>query len=176
MKIALLGAECTGKTTLAQGLAQQLRQAGKPLTLVPEYLRQWCDVHGRTPRAQEQASIAQAQGALIAQASANAWLVCDTTPLMTAVYSHLYFSDDTLKATALRAQGQFDLTLLCAPDLPWQADGILRDGPALQARTDALLRLWLHEHGLPYRVVTGQGPQRLANALAAITASMGGVA
>ena len=79
-------------------------------------------------------------------------------------------------AQSLHAQDQFDLTLLCAPDLPWQADGILRDGPALQARTDALLRLWLHEHGLLYRVVTGQGPQRLENALAAVVASMGGVA
>lgn len=176
MKIALLGAECTGKTTLAHSVAQQLRQEGKSLTLVPEYLRQWCDVHGRTPLAQEQASIAQTQGAWIAQASATDWLLCDTTPLMTAVYSHLYFSDETLLAPALRVHSQFDITLLCAPDLPWQADGILRDGPAVQARTDALLRLWLHEHRLPYRVVTGQGPQRLANALAAITASVGGVA
>ena len=176
MKIALLGAECTGKSTLAQSLTQRLRQDGKSVILVPEYLRQWCAQHGRTPLAHEQAGIAQAQSDGIAQVSASDWLLCDTTPLMTAVYSHIYFSDDTLLAQALHAQGEFDLTLLCAPDLPWQADGILRDGPALQARTDTLLRQLLTEHGLAFRVVTGQGPQRLENALAAVVASMGGVA
>jgi len=176
MKIALLGAECTGKSTLAQALARRLRQDGQPVTLVPEYLRQWCEQHGRTPLAQEQASIAQAQSDAIAQVSASDWLLCDTTPLMTAVYSSIYFSDDTLLAQALHAQDQFDLTLLCAPDLPWQPDGILRDGPALQARTDALLHQVLAQQGLAYRVVRGQGLQRLENALAAISASMGRIA
>ena len=54
--IALLGAECTGKTTLAQALAQRLGVAW-----VPEYLRSFCDAKGRTPRHEEQAHIVQEQ-------------------------------------------------------------------------------------------------------------------
>ena len=51
MKIAILGAESTGKSQLADALANGLRSQGKTVSLVGEYLREWCDIHGRTPRA-----------------------------------------------------------------------------------------------------------------------------
>ena len=54
--VALLGAECTGKSTLAEALARRF-SAG----LVTEYLREWCDTHGRTPHQHEQAHIAAEQ-------------------------------------------------------------------------------------------------------------------
>ena len=59
--IALLGAESTGKTTLAQALGHALAEAGRSVAVVPEYLREFCDRHARTPRADEQALIAAEQ-------------------------------------------------------------------------------------------------------------------
>lgn len=41
--IALVGAESTGKTTLARALAAQLPAlTGAPVTWVGEWLREWC--------------------------------------------------------------------------------------------------------------------------------------
>ena len=60
--IAVLGAESTGKTSLAQGLSAHLSQTTSlRCTWVPEWLRQWCADQGRTPRADEQAAIAHTQ-------------------------------------------------------------------------------------------------------------------
>ncbi|MFG6431274.1 AAA family ATPase [Roseateles sp. LYH14W] len=162
--VALLGAECTGKSTLAEALAARFN-AG----LVPEYLREWCDTHGRTPLQHEQAHIAAEQAARIDAASRQHELVfCDTTPLITALCSQHYFDDDSLLADALAFQRRCDLTLLCAPDLPWQADGIQRDGPAVRQAFDARLRKALAQVGLAWSDIQGDWPERLDLALAAL--------
>ena len=48
--IGLLGAESTGKTTLAAELGRALAAGGRRVAVVPEYLREFCDRSGRTPR------------------------------------------------------------------------------------------------------------------------------
>ena len=168
--IALLGAESTGKTTLAQVLAQHIaRETGRSSTWVPEVLREWCEAAGRTPRADEQFAIAQAQHVRIeAAAAAHACVVCDTTALMTAAYSRLLFDDRSLETWAAQAHARVSLTLLTALDLPWVADGLQRDGPQVQAPVDAALLDMLHAHDLPWVRVGGQGPARLAAAWNAV--------
>lgn len=177
MRIAVLGAECTGKTQLTHGLQQTACQRGEAAVLVPEVLRSWCAQAGRTPQAHEQAPIAHAQAAALEHAiaslkplaaSQNALVVSDTSPLMTAVYSDVLFDDASLYPWALAQQRQFDLTLLMGLDLPWVRDGIQRDGPQMQAQIDARLRQILEKHGLVYTVVYGAGPCRLQCALQAI--------
>jgi len=154
--VALLGAECTGKSTLAQMLARHFK-AG----LVAEYLREWCATHGRTPQKHEQAHIAQVQAARIEEAARQHDLViCDTTPLVTALFSEHYFGDDSLTAQALRFQRGCALNLVCAPDQAWQADGFLRDGPQARADVDARLRAVLGDAALPYRDIQGDWPLR----------------
>jgi nicotinamide riboside kinase len=165
--IAIVGAESTGKSTLALELAAALAEAtGLRATAVPEFLREWCAHAGRTPRADEQAAIAAGQAARIeAAAAAHAIVVCDTTPLMTAVYSRLLFDDRSLDAMALALQRSMDLTLLTALDLPWEPDGLQRDGPHVRAPVDALVRELLIANGLPFAIVAGSGPARLQAAL-----------
>lgn len=169
--VTLLGAECTGKSTLAPALARHFG-AG----LVTEYLREWCTTHGRTPQRHEQAHIAAEQAARIAAAAREHELViCDTTPLITALCSQHYFDDDTLLDEALAFQRRCDLTLLCAPDLPWEADGFLRDGPEVRARFDARLRAALARHGLPWLDIHGEAQaERLARAVQAVEGLRGG--
>lgn len=162
--VALLGAECTGKSTLADALARHFN-AG----LVTEYLREWCDTHGRTPLRHEQAHIAAEQAARMAGAAGGHDLViCDTTPLITALCSEHYFDDPSLTAGALALQRRCDLTLLCAPDLPWEADGFLRDGPGVRAAFDARVRAALTAGGLPWVDIAGSHAQRRATAIAAV--------
>jgi NadR type nicotinamide-nucleotide adenylyltransferase len=162
--ITLLGAECTGKSTLAEALARHFN-AG----LVTEYLREWCAAHGRTPRQHEQAHIAAEQAARIDAASRRHDLViCDTTPLITALCSEHYFDDASLTASAIAFQRRCDLTLLCAPDLPWQADGFLRDGPAVRERFDARVRAALTAAGIRWIDIAGGDAERTATAITAV--------
>ena len=169
--VSVLGAESTGKTELARALATQLQRCGVAATLVGEYLREWCDREGRTPRPHEQAAIAAEQTRRIAQAARGGVAVADTTALMTAVYSDMLFDDRSLHADALSAQRGHRLTLLTALDLPWVADGLQRDGPHVREPVDALVRAALDGAGIAYSVVHGTGEQRLASAWNAIVGS-----
>jgi nicotinamide riboside kinase len=169
--IAVLGAESTGKTTLAAALSQRLNEeTGLRCTWVDEWLRVWCEREGRTPRADEQAAIARTQHRRIAAAAAGHDLVvCDTTALMTAVYSRLLFGDASLDAAAVELHSaQVHLSLLTALDLPWAADGHQRDGEHVREPVDTALRGLLHAQRLPWMLVSGQGPARLECALDAV--------
>ena len=44
--IALLGAESTGKTTLALGLRETLNASDRRVVVVTEYLREFCEREG----------------------------------------------------------------------------------------------------------------------------------
>lgn len=165
MKIALLGAESTGKSQLAQALHTRLQQSGLIIHRVDEYLREWCDTHQRTPRQDEQQHIVETQIARVLSAPADAVVIADTTPLMTAVYSQMLFNDDSLNALALAHQAMYDVTLLTGLDLPWVHDGLQRDGPHVREPVDQRVRHMLGLGGLPYQVVYGLGEQRLENAL-----------
>ncbi len=170
--IALLGGESSGKSYLARDLHKHLRQVhGFKTRLVPEYLRAWCKTHGRVPHAHEQSAIAARQTQLIDQAAAGAGVqvvVADTTALVVAAYSELYFSDMSLYRQAQLAQATYPITLLMGLDLPWTADGPLRDGPAQREAADAALRRALNAVQLPFHTIYGHGDQRLRNALRAI--------
>ena len=168
IRIALLGAESTGKTALADGIAAHFKAQGQDVVLVPEVLRVWCDAAGRTPRPEEQMGIALEQARRTTEAPAAALLVADTTPLMVAVYRDFLFGDTSLYPMALQHQRLYDLTLLTGLDLPWVADGLQRDGEHVRAPVDQRVRAALDGAGIPYRIVYGTGPSRLENALYAI--------
>jgi len=171
MLIAIVGAESTGKSALAAELQQaMLARTGLRCARVDEHLRAWCEQAGRTPQAHEQAAIAAAQREQIeAAARTHELVICDTTPLMTAIYSELLFGDAGLHADALAFQARCALTLLTGLDLPWVADGLQRDGAHVRAPVDSALRRALRQARLSWSVVHGQGPQRLDSALNAIT-------
>ena len=167
--IALLGAESTGKTTLAAALREALASPACSVALVPEYLREFCDAHQRTPRVDEQRAIAAEQTRRIdAAAREHDLVIADTTALMIAVYSDQVFGDATLYASAQAAHARCHLTLLTALDLPWQADGLQRDGPQVRGPVDAKVRAALARAGCGYSVVFGSGAARLAAALACV--------
>ena len=170
LRIAVVGAESTGKSTLAAALARRLDdEFGLRAVAVPEHLRAWCDAHGRTPGAAEQWDVARTQLEAIEAAARGAEVVvCDTTPLMTAVYSRMIFDDGGLDAMARAAHATMAFTLLTALDLPWIADGLQRDGPHVREPVDRLVRERLVGWGVPWALVAGTGAARVENALDAL--------
>ena len=167
IRIALLGAESTGKTSLSIAMTDALRDLGQAATTVPETLREWCLAHARTPDAREQIQIAKAQADAIF-AIGTGWVIADTTSLMTAVYSDYFFQDQSLYEKTLAQQSQFDLTLVMGLDVAWVPDGFQRDGEHVRAPVDTLIRHAMDSARLPFKVIYGQGEARLKAALFAI--------
>ena len=170
LRIAIVGAESTGKTALARALAGRLAElTGRRCTWVGEWLRHWCEREGRTPRPDEQAAIAEHQHRLIdAAAAEHDLVVCDTTALMTAVYSGMLFDDHSLETYAIAQQRRCALTLLTALDIAWVADGLQRDGPQVRAPVDDRVRALLIGHQIPWSLVSGQGNARVEAAVDAV--------
>jgi nicotinamide riboside kinase len=166
-RIAILGAESTGKSWLVKALTAVMRSRVQSVDSVDEVLRSWCEREGRTPLAHEQIDIAQTQAQAVLRIQQDV-VISDTTPLMTAVYSHMLFDDESLYPMALAHQALYNSTLVMGLDLPWVAAGVQRDGPHVQGPVDTLVRQALERAGISYRVVYGQGHQRLNNALLAL--------
>lgn len=168
MRIAILGAESTGKTQLASALWTALNQPAGSAVWVQEVLRQWCDAQQRTPTKDEQLTIAHEQTRHIESVPATQAVIADTSALMTAVYSDVLFHDDSLYPYALAAHRAMDITLVTGLDLPWVADGIQRDSPQGREKIDQRLRTILQAHRINYSMVYGSGAARTSSALAVI--------
>jgi nicotinamide riboside kinase len=168
-RVALLGAESTGKSSLAEELAARLGGI-----VVAEYLREFCDRAGRVPRMEEQAGIAAEQDrrerfAVDAAAERGVgWVVCDTTSLMVALYSVDCFEDHSLLPGAIERQRGYAATLVCLPDIDWVADGFMRMDPNTRDRVHRHLVGLLDAHRIPWRPVSGTGEARIRSALDAL--------
>ena len=157
-RIAILGAESTGKSTLAQALA-----ARHGTVWVPEYLREFVDTEQRVPREDDQPGIARTQlareQAMLPRA--RRFLFCDTTPLLTAVYSRIYWGRVPDALLALEAAHDYDLTLVAGIDLPWVPDGLQRESEAVRERVHACLLAALAQRGIPFTLLSGDLAQRV---------------
>ena len=154
--LGLIGAECTGKSTLARALQRDLSAV-----VVPESLREFVEIHGRTPRPEEQFGLLTAQRQAVADACATAGsdavVIADPVPAMTAVYSLAYFGDGSLLADACADLSRFRLVVWCRPDFTWVPDGLHRDGDDMRLVVDELIANQILPHA-SVRVVEARGP------------------
>lgn len=157
-RVAILGAESTGKSTLAAALA-----AHYDTLWVPEYLREFVDTRQRTPQEHEQLLIATTQVAHEARAvaQARAFLFCDTTPLMTALYSRFYFGRIDPQLEALAAMHAYDFTIVTPPSGPWVPDGLQRESAEVRQVIHEELLAMLGAMEIPYFLVAGSAEERV---------------
>ena len=170
LRIAFVGAECSGKTSLAQSLADTFSKE-YPSAYVPEYLRLFVDQENRTPRPDEQVGIAMEQQSLertlandlIKQHSNPDFvlLFCDTTPLMTCIYSEVVFGGRNPELFKIAKAHDYDLTIFTQNDFPWQEDGLQRDGPVAQTKVHFRVKARLEELQIPYQAAFGDPVLRL---------------
>jgi nicotinamide riboside kinase len=170
--ICIIGAESTGKTTLARTLATAF-----DYPWVPEHLRAFCEARGRTPTQHEQALILETQvineraAELSAQQRRCPYVFCDTAPLLTAIYSDYVFGDQSLYPRARALHSRYVVTLLLAPDIAWVADGMQRDGAHVREPITHLIERELVAMGAPMVRIVGQGEARVQAANQAISAA-----
>nr|WP_307732983.1 AAA family ATPase [Massilia agri] len=157
-RIAILGAESSGKSTLAEALATRYGTLW-----VPEYLREFVDTRGRVPFESDQYPIARTQVEREDEAAlrANGLLFCDTTPLMTALYSRQYWGRVDPQLARLDARHDYALTLVTAPDSPWEPDGLQRESEEVRQKVHRMLLDTLAARAIPYVLLEGDLAQRL---------------
>ncbi len=160
-RIAILGAESSGKSTLAAALASHYHTLW-----VPEYLREFVDTRGRVPQETDQYPIARTQMERedAAALQAKRFLFCDTTPLMTALYSRWYWGRVDAQLALLEGRHDYAVTLVTAPDSPWEADGLQRESEAVRQTVHEQVLQVLHEREIAYVLVTGSLEQRMLQA------------
>ena len=163
-KIAIVGPESTGKSLLSQQLAEHFHTVW-----VEEYARDFLHELGREYQQADLIDIAKGQLALEAQQAiaANSFLFCDTNLLVIKVWSKFVFGEIDPWLVENMKLDTYNLHLLTDVDLPWEEDP-LREHPH---RRKELFDIYHHEllsAGVPFEIVSGEGPDRLASALKAL--------
>jgi len=167
-RVVLVGAESTGKTTLAERLAQRLATSW-----VPEYGREFTlvkygrgDTEWRSSEFVEIAAEQQRQENAAARA-ANRVLVCDTNAFATALWHRRYMGAHDAETGAIAARDRCDLYLLTGDEIPFAQDGI-RDGEAIRHDMHRWFEDALRAQPVPWRVLRGSLEAREHEALRAI--------
>jgi NadR type nicotinamide-nucleotide adenylyltransferase len=163
IRVALIGPESTGKSTLAGGLA-----AHYGTFAVPEYGRIYCEIFGNSCDAEDLRAILRGQ-LLLEEAGtrkAREILILDTDAVMTAIWS------DVLLGTRLAEFDHVpvaDLYLIADIDVPFAADAIRYfPGDDDRQRMLAMCKAELERRNLPFVVIRGDRDARLAAAITAI--------
>ena len=166
-RICLVGAESTGKTTLAQALAKHYQTIW-----VAEYGREYAeqklaDENGYLWRGDEFTHIAeiQCERENAAARQANKILLCDTDAFATSIWYRRYLNSKSIEVETIVANHRVpDLYLLTDVNTPFEQDGT-RDGE--------LIREWMHDafltelqaRNLPFRFLTGTHEARFQLAI-----------
>ncbi len=161
MRIAIVGPESCGKSTLALALAQHYSCA-----YVPEVARDYFLTHLHTNYTiDDVVAIALLQKQLENQmAKQHHTLICDTSALVCRVWAEVRFGYCPIAIEQIENQSSYAHILLCTPDLPWQADP-LRENPHNRKKIFDIYAQYLSSKSVPYTVVTGIGAERLHQAI-----------
>lgn len=163
--VVLMGAESTGKTTLAAALAKHYKTAW-----AAEYLRLFVDDKGALPEESDVYAIAQGHLKLVAQMrpQARRVLFVDTDLFTTCVYQRIYFGSCPSDIEESALSHRSGLYLFTEPDIPWEPDPGQRAGPEERLRSHVLLRAETKKHALNTVSIKGTHTERLNTAVAAV--------
>ncbi len=175
MKIGILGAESTGKSTLALQLADYFGGV-----CIPEYAREYVEAKLRLvspPQGSERVGevytfidveniarrqIKQLSDLLIAQ-----FTFFDTELIVTKVWFMVKYGKVPEWLLETMNNVKPDFCLLCLPDLPFVADPV-RENPNLREELTDMYRRELEYYCIPYATVSGSGSDRLRSAIEAV--------
>jgi nicotinamide riboside kinase len=184
-RIAVVGPECSGKTTAVGAIADWLRAAGQVVAVVPEAGRIYAEAlpvdHVWTMA--DEVEVARLHLRLVADALAElsgaksaaaelggagmagtaGFVVSDGTALTPRVWALRAFGEESPELAALDDTGDADLIFLAKPDLPWHPDP-LRTSPENRPIEYAIYLDLLAKSGRAFTTLEGHGPARLAPA------------
>lgn len=160
-KIAIVGPESTGKSTMSIALAKHYN-----VPWVPEYARYYCAALTSDCTLQDEINMYHGQVALeesvLAMTETN-FIICDTTFLTVKIWSDEMLGETPQIVLDGLKQKPYDFYLLLDIDLPWQEDP-LRDFPHMREHFMEVWHKELKALNAKYVVVNGI-ENRLQNAI-----------
>lgn len=160
-KIAVVGPESTGKSTISAQLADHYNTVW-----VPEYAREYCAALTEPCTWQDEINMFRGQLELEKQIlpQANNILICDTTFITVKIWSDHVLGETPQEVLDELPTHPYDLYLLMDIDLPWQDDP-LRDFPHMR---EYFMDVWhkeLKALDADYHLISGSDEERLQNAI-----------
>lgn len=164
VKIAVVGPESTGKSTMSAWLADHYHTIW-----VPEFARSYCESLTADCTWKDEVNMFHGQLALEEEMlpKANRILICDTTFITIKIWSDAMFGSAPQEVLDELQHHRYDLYLLLDIDMPWQDDP-LRNFPNQRGH---FMQVWhdeLKAINANYQVISGTGPQRFQKAVFAI--------
>ncbi len=138
-KIAIVGPESSGKSSITKGLAQHFNSLW-----VPEYSRFYCTNLNRDCTIQDEINMFYGQVALeeaILSVVKNDLLFCDTTFMTVKIWCNHQFGECPLMVSEELTKRQYDFYLLLKNDLPWEDDPLRN----FKGMGDYFLEIWRNE-------------------------------
>jgi NadR type nicotinamide-nucleotide adenylyltransferase len=166
IKIAVVGPESTGKSTMSAFLARHYNTVW-----VPEYARGYCAALVAPPTWQDEKNMFTGQLALEKEImpQANKLLICDTTFITVKIWSDHTFGKSPQEVLDELPKHPYDRYLLLNIDLPWEEDP-LRDFPEMREHFMAVWHEELAALKANYVLISGTGEDRYDNAVKAVDA------
>ena len=162
VKVVLLGAPSTGKSTLAEKLAEHFKT-----TSMPEYGREYWELNNIEKRLTpeqllEIAEIHRMREFDLAH-EANRYFFIDTTALTTEIFAHYYHGDSLprLRELSNETKERYDVVILCGDDIPYD-DTVDRSGQANRSEFQKTTIEELDKRGIAYHEVTGSIHDRIS--------------
>jgi len=153
LKIAFTGPESSGKTTMAELIAEEYSTS-----FIPEYAREFLK-DKITYTLADLDEIAKQQVELC-KASKNTLLISDTEMAVMIIWSQEKFKEVSPIIQSYWEAQDFDHLFLCEPDIPWEADK-LRENPLDRERLFQLYKVVLENSKKPFTILKGTIEQRI---------------
>lgn len=163
-RVAIVGPESTGKTTLAEQLAKHYNTV-----FVAEYAREYINNLKRPYSIDDIVTISKRQMEMEDKlsAEANKILICDTSLLVTKIWAEFKYSKCPAWIEEHYHKRHYNLHLLCNTDTPWEYD-TQREHPHLRQELFAIYKQELDKRRNPYVTISGLNNARTDAAIRAI--------
>ncbi|MCK5820653.1 MAG: ATP-binding protein [Bacteroidales bacterium] len=162
MIVFITGSESTGKTKLAQELAEYYSA-----TWVPEYARQYVESLSGDYHIKDVEEIARRQIQEIISHLNDPLVFFDTGLIITKVWFEKKFRNVPEWFDKLYRDFSEGHYLLCSPDLPWIADP-LRENPDIREELNRAYEDHIKDINCPFKRISGQGAERKNSAISAV--------
>jgi HTH-type transcriptional repressor of NAD biosynthesis genes len=152
-RIAVIGTESCGKSTLVKNLARVFNT-----NYVAEYGRDICEEYSNflTKNMFDEIAFKQKVHEIDKVKDSNKVLFIDSEVVVTQYYFNIYFNNEKELYNEMAKNQEYDLYLFLEPDVKWVADGLRSQGEEkVREDNNEVLKGMFDELGIEYKIING---------------------